>query len=99
MCKDQEFRSTHMNVKNGLWTQNESQLSRDKIFPLYMKELRIVKIDKELQNRDQLADVRREELTRERNLIKDMDCTHGQLFGSFKTAVLEGKQEIITDIL
>ena len=52
-----------MKAKNFLFSQRDtSQLSRDKIFPNYIKELGLIKIDKELRKRDQLARPRIEQL-------------------------------------
>lgn len=36
------------------------ELSRSKIFPMYIKEYKMISIDKELRNRDQLARARQE---------------------------------------
>ena len=55
---DREFRANHMKVKKFLFTRSDSEqmqeLSRAKMFPLYLKELEIRKIDKNLAKRDSL---------------------------------------------
>ena len=50
-----EFRATHMRAKHLLFSEREfSQLSRKKIFPKYMKQYEILKIEKELKRRGDL---------------------------------------------
>lgn len=57
VCKEPEFRSAHMKTKQFLFSQQDmSELSRKKIFPQYMKEYQLLKIEKELRRRGDRMD-------------------------------------------
>ena len=88
-----------MEAKNFLFSQtNMAQLSRERIFPTYIKELGLIRIDKELRKRDQLSNARSEQLTREKEMLKARVIMHSPLFKMFMTAFEERKHEVISDL-
>lgn len=74
-------------------------LSRSKIFPMYIKEYKMIKIDKELRNRDQLARARQEQLSKEKEKLKRQNPQHGTLFKLYFSLMEKNQMTMVADIL
>ena len=99
--KSAEFRKAHMEVKNFLFTQTDmKELSRGKTFPIYTRELNLLKIDRELRKgRDKMSEMSFNQLTQDKSRLKQMKPVHGILFQNYLSALVSGKQEMVSDVL
>ena len=96
-----KFRAAHMKAKHFLFSERDfSQLSRKKIFPKYMKQYEILKIEKELKRRgDLMSEEEIQELRREKQSLASMIPKHGELFKMFKQYYMNDDREVAFDIL
>ena len=79
-----------MRCKNFLFGQiNMTELSRSKIFPKYIKELKMIKIDKELRKRDELAKSRQGQLAKDKEKLKRQNPQHTFLFKLYLSLVMK----------
>ena len=66
---------------------------------MYIKELELKKIDQELKHRDRLDEASINEKEERKRLLKSLNPQHSELFRVYLKALLEEKQETVSDIL
>ena len=89
-----------MSVKNFLFSrQDDSELSRTKIFPIYTNQLRMKDITRQLDNGRNLDDASHARLMDERNKIKALKPNHGMLFKTYLQALESERPDMVAQVL
>ena len=88
-------------MKNYLFSrQDNAELSRKKIFPIYTRELRLKQINKELEKgAEKLTIATYNSLMEERTRLKGMKPEHGILFRNYLAAHQSGRNDMVSQVL